>query len=164
MKDHSRSYEKTIEFINTHNPFLKENGLAITALSDGHACAELNATASLTNIYGMVHGGVLATLADMAAGVCATADGGQVVTLSSSMNCLSAAKPGRLTAEASRIHAGKSTGVYTVEIFDETGERIAQGTFTMFFLHDKFQGFSVLQENEKRFGSEPDPESSSDPE
>lgn len=126
-------FQAIADRINTDNQFLKSSGLQISDITRDRVIARMTAREKDLNVYGMVHGGALFTLADMAAGVCALTSSPNVVTLDSSMNFIRAAKPGPLYAEARSVHAGRSTGVYEVRITDDDGQQIAVALFTMYF-------------------------------
>lgn len=87
------------------------------------------------NRYGVIHGGALFTLADTAMGAVGYSIGCKVVTLYSSINFLSntSAKE-KVWAKASLIHAGRSTVVTRVMIYDHTGKEMADVTGTMFVI------------------------------
>lgn len=133
----SADYERIKNTINAENRFLDFCQLRIDHIEDGLVKASLQAIDQSLNIYGMVHGGALFTLADMAAGVCALTDASRCVTLDSSIHFLKAAREGRVLAIAHRIHAGKTIGVYDVRIEGEDGRLYGQATFTMFLFHDE---------------------------
>lgn len=122
--------------INSRNRFLQESDLTVTRAEKGYAEAIMTAGAAMLNPYGMVHGGALFTLADMAAGAAALSCAPGVVTLDASINFTGAARPGKLTASAREIHGGGHTGVYEVQISDEDGRRVATALFTMYFFRD----------------------------
>lgn len=109
-------------------------GIRVLEISDGGAVCELDVTPETLNPLGMAHGGTIFTLCDIAAGSAAASRGNVAVTLTGSINYL---KPGvegeRLRAVAAEIKAGKSTAVYTVDVVDGKGARIANSTFTMFY-------------------------------
>ncbi|MBF0579023.1 PaaI family thioesterase [Erysipelotrichaceae bacterium RD49] len=126
-------FAKIKEGFNASNGFLKTANLRVVEVEQDHAIVMLDAGQDELNIYGMVHGGVYFTLADTAAGICALTNGPDVVTLDSSMNFIHAGKPGPLTAHARTIHAGKSTGVYQVNVFDAQNQLLATALFTMYF-------------------------------
>lgn len=87
------------------------------------------------NRYGVVHGGALFTLADTAMGVVGYSVGSKVVTLSASINFISntAAKE-KIIAKCTCEHAGRTTVVCRVEIFDHEGNKMADITGTMFVI------------------------------
>lgn len=119
--------------VNEKNHFLENCSLRILDMRENYVLASMDAKEDTLNPYGMVHGGALFTLADMAAGICALTNGPDVVTLNSSMNFIRAARPGKLYATAKTMHAGKSTGVYQVEIYDDQNKLLATALFTMYF-------------------------------
>jgi uncharacterized protein (TIGR00369 family) len=70
----------------------------------------------LTTPYGVMHGGAVAALADSAAGIAMMATlrpGEAFATVEMKMNLLGAVREGTLTAEASAIHRGRRTAVYS---------------------------------------------------
>lgn len=85
----------------------------------GYAILEMDLDEQLLNIYGLVHGGALFSLADTAAGAASFTTGRDSVTLNSSINYIRPASGGKLKACTSEIHAGKTTGVYEVFIYDD---------------------------------------------
>ncbi len=132
----SEDYARIRETVNRNNQFLDFCHLTIDHVEDGKVDASLEAVDRSKNIYGMVHGGALFTLADMAAGVCALTDAPKCVTLDSSIHFLKAGREGQILASAKRIHAGRTTGVYEVEIRDEAGHPLCQAVFTMFLFRE----------------------------
>lgn len=147
-------YEAIIKTVNEKNPFLKENDLKLISLQPGEAVASMRADERVSNMYGMVHGGALFSLADMAAGVCALTSSKNVVTLNSSISFLQAARPGLLRAVARCLHAGRTTGVYSVEIFDDAEALVASAQFTMFFYQNLKPGLSHKEKNSQPADSE----------
>lgn len=88
------------------------------------------------NIYGIVHGGFLFTLCDMAAGMATYAYEMTNTTQSASINFLHGIplEEGKLYVECRAAHKGRSTVVNQVEITTEAGRLVAVGTYTMFLL------------------------------
>lgn len=136
MKFISRDYQAVIEAVNASNPFLRDHNLQIVSLEAGKAVARMDGDPDVLNIYGMVHGGALFSLADMAAGVCALTSSVHVVTLNSSIQFLAGARPGPLEAVATALHAGSHTGVYEVRITDSAQKLCAIAEFTMYFYQE----------------------------
>ena len=78
-------------------------------------------------------------MADSVAGTAAMTSGHICVTLNSSISYIKSATRGLpLKAVAKKIHQGRSTGVYDVEI-TEDGLPIARGTVTMFMLEQRVE-------------------------
>ena len=86
--------------VNTPHQFSYENGILLTRLEPGYAKGELTFGPNLINPMGNVHGGALATLADVVAGCCACSKGGRCVTANSSMEFLRPANTPKLYCEA----------------------------------------------------------------
>jgi uncharacterized protein (TIGR00369 family) len=85
-------------------------------------------------IQGMVHGGVVAALADSAGGMAsymAAEKGSRVVTLELKINYLEGAQGRMLIAEAKIIRLGKHTSVVDCELRDDT-KLVAKALTTYF--------------------------------
>ena len=88
---------------------------------------------------GLLHGGVLMTLADAAGAVCAflnLLEGARTVTIESKTNFLGAVREGTVTARARPLHVGKTTIVIETDLFDSSGRRVARTTQTQAVLAD----------------------------
>jgi acyl-CoA thioesterase len=105
-------------------------GIEITAIGDGEAAARMEIKQHHLNGVGLVHGGALFTLADIAAAVAANSRGRVAVAV----NCtISFVKPvlGKVVfAEAREISISRRLATYAVSIKDEAGDVVAafQGT------------------------------------
>lgn len=128
-------YKKIMERINSDNHFLQSSRMRVTDVRDGFATVKMQIDSQILNIYGLVHGGALFSLADTAAGAASFTSGFDSVTLNASMNFIKAGTGGCLIAHASEIHRGRTTGVYEVFIYNDKEDLLARATFTMFFLH-----------------------------
>lgn len=83
-------------------------GLRITTLGKGRAGCEMKALERHGNIYGTVHGGTLAAVADFAMGVACVTAGKRVVTIDMGVSYIKGAPAGtRLRAEGEVISAGR---------------------------------------------------------
>lgn len=125
--------EKYIQYYIENNHFMREIGIRPIVLKNGHSEVELEIQENSLNINGTLHGGVIFTMADVAAGCAARSHGISVTTLSSNINFIKAAQSGRVRAIADEMHKGRTTGVYRVDVFDEKDTLLAIGTFTFFF-------------------------------
>ena len=82
---------------------------------------------------GVLHGGVLMTLADTAGAVCAflnLPEGARTVTIESKTNFLGAVREGEVRAQARPLHVGKTTIVIETDVLDSSGRRVARTTQT----------------------------------
>lgn len=105
-------------------------GVVIDSVADGGAQCGLQVGPQHLNAAGAVQGGAIFTLADVAFSVAANSLHPVTVTLNSDLHFLRACAGGRLTARAAPVSHTKRTCVYQVEVLDDSGERVALGTFT----------------------------------
>ena len=102
--------------------FPKSAGMRIVAAEPGKVTMALAKRPELTQFFGHFHGGVIAGLADHAAGACATSampEGKIAVTVEIKINYLSPADGDELIARAETIQAGSTIGVVKVEVFSQ---------------------------------------------
>jgi 1,4-dihydroxy-2-naphthoyl-CoA hydrolase len=95
--------------------------------------ATLQWAPELCTASGILHGGVLMTLADAAGAVCAFLNlpaGARTTTIESKTNFLGAVREGEVTAKARPLHVGKTTIVVETDLFDASGRRVARTTQT----------------------------------
>ena len=131
-------FEKLREHRNRLNAFANLIGLRITQISEGASLVELPVTENHLNPIGSIHGGCLATVADVAAGAAASSYGYQVTTLDSNLHYL---RPGLdvtcLYGKAKELKHGKRIMVYQVTIEDQKGTVLTEGIFTYMSLEKK---------------------------
>ena len=87
-------------------------------------------TPDLHQPFGLVHGGVYATLAETAASVAGASwfgDRGVVVGVSNHTDFLRAVREGGLRAVATPLSRGRTTQLWQVEISDDRGRLVAHG-------------------------------------
>jgi uncharacterized protein (TIGR00369 family) len=78
---------------------------------------------------GILHGGVLMTLADSAGAVCAflnMPEGARTSTIESKTNFLGAVRSGTVRARSRPLHIGKTTVVVETDVLDESGRLVAR--------------------------------------
>jgi uncharacterized protein (TIGR00369 family) len=108
--------------------FLKLVGLRIEQASGDRVVLTCPVTPDLHQPFGLVHGGVYATLAETAASVGGSlwfGDQGKVVGVSNHTDFLRAVRRGELRAEATPLSRGRTTQLWQVEVADEQGRLIA---------------------------------------
>src|SRR5262245_2747334 len=91
--------------------------------------ATLEWAPGLCTAGGVLHGGVVMSLADVAGAVCAFLNlpaGATTVTIESKTNFLGAIREGTVTARARPLHVGKTTIVLETDVFDTEGRRVAR--------------------------------------
>ena len=109
--------------------FTAAAGFRIVAVQPGSAEVSLARRPDLLQFFGHFHGGVIAALADQAAGIAVTSSlpSGKIgVTVEIKVNFLSPADGSELVARAKTLKMLGSIGVATVEVFskNETSETL----------------------------------------
>ena len=108
--------------------FTKLVGLRFEEVSADRVVLACPVTADLHQPYGLVHGGVHATLAETAASVGAAlwfGDRGTVVGVSNHTDFLRAVRGGELRAEATPLARGRTAQLWQVEISDDRHRLVA---------------------------------------
>lgn len=99
--------------------FPKSAGIRLVSAEPGKVSMALKKKPELTQFFGHFHGGVIAGLADHAAGACATSsmpDGKIAVTVEIKINYLTPADGEEIIARAETIQAGSTIGVVKVDV------------------------------------------------
>ncbi len=88
-----------------------------------------------TNMYGVVHGGALASLSDTALGVTCASVGTKVVTVNYSINFMkNIHRGGNAFSVGSIVRKGGKIIVVKAETFNESGELLTEMLGTMFII------------------------------
>lgn len=115
-------------------------GMKIAALEFDRCRIELELGERHLQPFGIVHGGVLATLIDTAtfwAAFMRLPEDAGLVNVDLKLNYLKAVVRGQLRAEGQCLRAGRQISYTVASVFDEAGELIAHGTSTMMALPGK---------------------------
>lgn len=128
-----------VELLNEHRgPFDKLIGLVFTRVAEDQLEAEVPVTDSLLQPYGLVHGGVYATIvetmASAAAAIVAIPRGQTTVGLENTTSFLRGTRGGTLRARVTPVHKGAKTQVWIVDIRDDGGRSVATGRVRMLCL------------------------------
>ena len=124
-----------------NNPFQHFVGIEVLELGEGKSLLQLELKEYHFNLYGIPHGGVHATLLDIAMGTAASfpdSSGKEVdsVTLNLSVDYIAPPSSNILTARGKVTKQGKSIAYCTAEILDEDKTLIASGR-SIFKLYDR---------------------------
>jgi len=126
--------ERVPHQVNKPHQFSYESGILITHAEPGLVRAELTVNENSYNPHGIVHGGLLTTLADTAAGCCACSKGGHCVTSNCTMEFLRPATGKMIYCVATPKKLGRSLSTIQVSLTNDDGIEVATGTFTFFML------------------------------
>lgn len=108
-KDLPPDYVEEILKLHCLNPFAALLGIEIDSLADSYCRLRLPLQDKCTNPYGGVHGGVVATLADISMGIALRTIGLQPVTVELTVNYLGQAEKDQpLLAEGRVNHQGRT--------------------------------------------------------
>ena len=100
--------------------------------SKGHAVCEMPITPTHLNAAGGVMGGAIFTLADFALAICCNIGEEPTVSVSNTVEFMSAAKGDKLIATCTCDKSGHKLGFYTTEVVDDTGRKVAKMTATCY--------------------------------
>ena len=115
-------------------------GMTLAELAYDRCRIELTLAERHLQPFGIVHGGVLATLIDTAtfwAGFLRLPEDTGLVNVDLKLNYLKAVARGRLRAEGECLRAGRQLSYTQASIFDEAGDLVAHGTSTLMALPGK---------------------------
>lgn len=117
-----------------NNRFMEVCGIELKKRPDGSYITQMEVMPSHHNPYGMIHGGVLFTMADIAAGANARRTANSPVTLDSDFHFLTNIPYGTITASAETVRTGGSVIVLRVSVTSDENVKLAEGTFTFYEL------------------------------
>ena len=101
-------------------------GIELLEAGAGRATARLDLRDHHLNGLGLVHGGAIFTLADLAFAAAVNSRGRAAVAIHCSIAYLKAAQGGHLLAECQEVSCGPKIAAYTIRITDGSGELVAR--------------------------------------
>jgi uncharacterized protein (TIGR00369 family) len=108
-------------------------GFDVESVHDGRAIFGMDVHPRHKQIHGVVHGGILAALADTTAAIAAytvVARGVELATLELKINYLEPVPGGRIKADARVLRSGRNFVVTECEIYNESGSMAAKALLT----------------------------------
>jgi uncharacterized protein (TIGR00369 family) len=150
------AYMKELIDVVNRSPYPVHMRMKLTSIGLDTATIELNLGVCHLQPYGIVHGGVLATLIDTAtfwSVYMRIPEGDGLVNVDLKLNYLLPVDQGILRAEGKAIRSGKSIGYAESKVFNEKEELVAHGTSTLLTLpgkglkmrHQKFISSNIHQ-------------------
>jgi uncharacterized protein (TIGR00369 family) len=133
-------YIKELKTIVKESPYPKHMSMAIDSIEIDKAQIVLNTSDCHLQPFGIVHGGVIATLIDTAtfwAAFLRIPEDDGLVNVDLKLNYLQPVIEGRLTAKGFCIRPGKSISYSEAKVFDEKKNLVAHGTSTLMVLKNK---------------------------
>jgi len=105
-----------------NDPYAKYLGIGIEKIEKGYSLCSIVIRENMLNFLGLVHGGLILSLADVAFSVASNCDYSPSYALDISGSFLRTAKVGdTVTAEAKLVHTTRRTGLYRIDISNKKG-------------------------------------------
>ncbi len=119
--------QQVVTHMMQHDQFSQWLGIEVLEIKEGYSKIKMTIRAEMVNGFGIIHGGVTFSLADSAFAFACNNRNQLSVALDTSINFIKPVHVGdELTAEATEVHNGKSTGLYHIEIFNQKNHKVAQ--------------------------------------
>lgn len=110
-------------------------GIEILETNEGTAKIKMMVRQEMVNGFNVAHGGIMFSLADSALAFACNSRNNLSLALDCNISFLKQVNVGdELTAEAKEIHNGKSTGVYSIDVYNQHQQRVALFKGTCFRL------------------------------
>lgn len=101
-------------------------GITVLELKEGYAKTEMKVRNEMMNGLGVAHGGIAFSLADSTFAFACNNRNHLSLALDTSINFLKPVMAGdTLIAEAKEIHNGRSTGLYSITVWNQSGHQVA---------------------------------------
>lgn len=120
------SFEKVVDHMLEQDAFSQWLGIELLEIREGYSRIQMTVRKEMVNGFGIAHGGIAFSLADSAFAFACNNRNNLSVALDTNISFTRAVQIGDiLTAEAIEIHNGRSTGVYSISIFNQQNEQVA---------------------------------------
>ena len=118
--------------------FAATSGVRIVELCPGKARTLLNVEDRHLNSVGIVQGGAIFTLADLAFALACNSGGRVAVAVSTNLSFVKATRSGTLHAEATEVSRSRRISTCTVRVTNDSGELVALFLGTAFIKDEPF--------------------------
>jgi uncharacterized protein (TIGR00369 family) len=115
------------------SPFYAWSGMRVVRVAPGEVDVAMEATVHHLNLRGLLHGGMIATLADTASGLAIRSmlEPGQAhATVQMDVQYMAPGGPGPIEARGRVVRMGGSIGFAEAEVIDGEGRTLARATAT----------------------------------
>ena len=141
MKTLNEEYIERVNQLANRCPYFKLLSMKIRDVGRGFSILEIDLAEKHLQPFGLVHGGVFASIIDAAAFWAVFYDiddqDAGATTVDLKLNYLAPAATGKLIAKGRQIKLGKTLGYAEAEVTDTDGKILAHGTSTLFILAGK---------------------------
>lgn len=121
---------RVMDHLNEHDVFCRDNGIRLEFVSDTLAVAKVAVAPHLLNASGVVQGGAIFALSDLAYAGVANSGNERTVAQNASISYLRPGTGKELAATAKLMHRGRRTAVVAVEVVNDAGKLVAAATIT----------------------------------
>ena len=132
MLPENPTIEQVREFFANDKFATEAAGCTVIEAAKGHAVCEMPLDRIHYNAQGGVMGGAIFTLADFCQAIACNVNEQPTVSVSNTIEFLSATKGDKLIAECNVDKSGRKLGFYTVDVSDNTGRKVARMTATCY--------------------------------
>lgn len=117
---------EVVQHMMEHDAFSHWLGIRVLEVKPGYSKIQMKLREEMLNGFGVIHGGIAFSFADSAFAFACNNYNNLSLALDTSINFLKTTRPGEeLTAEATELHNGQSTGLYQVVVTNEAGKKVA---------------------------------------
>src|SRR5690349_13478839 len=117
---------KVVAHMMQHDAFSKWLGIEILEIKEGSCKLRMKIREEMTNGFYVSHGGIIFSLADSALAFACNNRNNLSLAMDCNISFLKQVNVGdELTAEATEIHNGKSTGVYSITVTNQNNKQVA---------------------------------------
>ncbi len=120
------AYEQVVDHMLAQDAFSQWLGIRLLEIREGYSRITMTVRKEMVNGFGIAHGGIAFSLADSAFAFACNNRNNLSVALDTNISFTKAVQIGdQLTAEAVEVHNGRSTGVYSISIYNQHSEQVA---------------------------------------
>ena len=122
--------QKIMAHLNRYDVFCRENGIQLELVSETQAVGRVKVAPHLMNASGVVQGGAIFALCDLAFAGVANSGNERTVAQNASISYLRPGTGTELVATAKLLHRGRRSAVIAVEVVNDQGKLVAAATIT----------------------------------
>lgn len=119
--------------------FARENGISLVSCKPGHAVVKVEITERHLNGAGVVHGGLLFTLADFAFAAATNSYGNVALSINTTMSFFEKSDSGTIIAEATEVARSNKLIHCDINIRQEDGPLLANFKGTAYITNNKIE-------------------------
>ncbi len=136
ISENSTTPGEVVAHMLEHDLFSQWLGISLLEVKAGYSKIQMTVRKEMINGFGIVHGGIAFALSDSAFAFACNNRNILSVALDTSINFIKPVQVGDLlTAEATELHNGKSTGLYQIRVYNQNDHLVALFKGTCYRTH-----------------------------